>query len=73
MPLFLAVLYNFHFDTWKKSAAFLKPICRLLIISMACSKASSSESFERSIEIRWYSSPGFGCIPRITLVRLEFR
>jgi hypothetical protein len=27
---------------------------------MACSNASSSDSLDRSMEILWYSSPGFG-------------
>ena len=51
--------------TWKKSAAFLKPICLELIMSMACSKASSSVSLLRSIEMRWYSRPAFVVEPRV--------
>ena len=47
--------------TEKKSAAFLKPICLVWIISMACSKASSSDILVRSIEILWNSKPVLSC------------
>ena len=43
--------------TEKKSAAFLNPICLVWIMSMACSKASSSDILERSMLMRWNSKP----------------
>ncbi len=55
--------------TEKKSAAFLNPICLVWIISMACSKASSSDILDRSIEMRWNSKPDF----RLWSVRAQIK